>query len=192
MNLGTDGACRVMLLSEQSARHDDDDGVHGPEWHTKVARCALLSAFRLAQRVLIANDQTGANLRAKPRQAVIGISAQNKSNAAIPQVCREIDEPLAHELIVAKIGTTRPRSKLKEDNDRFSKQVGRCDSDVQSRIVARPLRSLHPVNDATSIMIGRAGFAPGYARVELQRFKIIHRRHVLYSTEILIRRLAYV
>ena len=87
---------------------------------------------------------------------------------------------------------TSLRDKLKEDNDRFAKQVGRFDGDVQSRIVARPLRSLHPVNDATSIMIRRAGFAPGYARIELQRFKIIHRLYVLYSTEIFDRRLAYV
>jgi len=66
------------------------------------------------------------------------------------------------------------RDKLKEYDDRFADPIGRVDQDIQCQVVSRPLRALHPVNQAPAVAIRHARLTPRHWSIEMQRLEIIH------------------
>jgi len=68
----------------------------------------------------------------------------------------------------------RMRDKLKVYDDRFADQIGCVDQDIQCQVVSRPLRALHPVNQAPAVAIRHVRLTPRHSRIEMQRLEVVH------------------
>lgn len=111
--------------------------------------------FRAAKWIFVGDQHRRADLAAKFRNTVAGISSQNKAHMLSPQFLANLIQALHQERIVAKI-CVGDRNQCEENRDRFAERIADLDRSFQRRIVDSAKRTPHPVHDANAVRIGRA------------------------------------
>ena len=87
----------------EDARRHNDIGVDGPERDAKAAGEHAAPAFRLAARVLVADEQRGARF-CKESIERVGSAADNETNAARGSVFGRVAKALLEKVVVAQVG----------------------------------------------------------------------------------------
>ena len=126
------------------------------ERHAEVLRRRLAPLFRLAQRVLVADNETWLNLLTKTFQLVVRPSAQNKSHVPLKKSFANIAHPLNEKSVTAQVGVRRERNQAEKCHHRLAKNIRRLDSHVERRVIHSSLRALHPVDNTPPFGVGRA------------------------------------
>ena len=110
-----------------------------------------------AHRIFIADHERGPNLRAELQQMMIRKPTQNKADAALFQSFGNRWDSLIEKTVMPQIGVRIKRDRSKKDNARFAQRICRLHRHLKRGIIERPLRPLHPVDNARAVPVGFAG-----------------------------------
>jgi hypothetical protein len=88
------------------------------------------------------------------------MAAQDEGDVAGGKAAGGIWKSLLHECVVAQVGVG-VGDDGEENDDREAEGVAEFDGEIESGIVVGALCSLHPVDDASRVLGGRAGAADG-------------------------------
>ena len=153
--LFSDVECRVLFFFNQ-ARRDDYVGVNGPEGAAKFLGSKVPPMLGFPHRVFVSDDEGGRHFVTELDQVVFGKAAENESNVALCEGGGDVGNALVEKAIMAEIGVRIERHRREVGDDGLTECVGGLHGDVERGIVDAALRTLHPVNNAQSVQVGRA------------------------------------
>ena len=110
----------------------------------------------LAHRVLVADHHRSLDFIAELQERVLGIASQHEANTAFAGAFSNVRNTLRQERVMSQVGVGIKRHRREENHHRLLQSVSRFYRYVESGIIQRPLRTLHPVDDAAARGIGRA------------------------------------
>jgi len=85
------------------------------------------------------------------------VPAQNEAHPARGGIFGHIAQAPLQEMVVAQVGMGIIRNDGEEHHHRQSEQIPGLDRDIDRRVVDDAHRPLHPVDDASATVAGRAG-----------------------------------
>ena len=167
----------VLGFLEQLGRHDHIS-IYRPERHPKLIGREFSPVPRLAQWILVANDETCADFVTERRKPVVGEASEHKTDIPPLESVSDVRNALHKEGIVPKVGSGIKRDGSKEDDYRFAKFVGDFDCEIERWIVDGALRTLHPVDNADAIRSRWTRAANGHSR-KLREFvkRVVQERY---------------
>ena len=144
----------VHALLKQAGGHDHI-GIDGPVRDAQTAGQYLPPALRLAAGILIADHHGRVYFCQERLQGVVGRPAHDEADLPLLQIFFDIGQALVQEGVVAPVGVGKIGDGGEVGQDRQIEGVANFDRNVESGIIQRSFRSLHPVDDA--FCIGRRG-----------------------------------
>src|SRR5271157_1687699 len=128
----------------------------------------------LAHGIFIADHDRRLHLVAELQQRMLRIAPQHKSNAALTGALGDVRNSLRQKCVVPQVRVWVKRHRRKEDDNRLTEGVGNVDGCIERWVVEGALGTLHPVNDAAAVGVGRAGSANRYTGIGGDRFEFGH------------------
>src|SRR5262249_24431984 len=95
----------------------------------------------------------------------IRVTPQHETDAAFANTLGDVGNTLCKKCVVPQVGVWIERNGREEDHHRLAKDVCGFDGNVERWVAECALRTLHPVDDAAALGVGRTLAADGYAWV---------------------------
>ncbi len=165
----------------------DDVGVHRPEGDASGVGHLAAPALRLAQRVLVADEEGRANVAAEARHFVRQRpDSHDEPHAAGRHRVRELGQPFEHESEVPQAGARETGIEHEQHDDRQAKLVGSADGGIERGIVVGALGALHPVDDGAAVRDGLSGGPHQNPRVVIRQDRARHTATILLAMRTLL------